>query len=66
MKKPYTQVEVDQIFVRANEVFTVFVQNISPNKWFQIEIRCLKNGNPEIFCDGLELKSFDTWSSIKD
>ena len=67
MNSPYVDTKVEFLYVKPNECVTVYIKNsLVENRWIQIEIRCRKDGTPEMFCDGLDVKSFDEWKSLKD
>lgn len=61
MLKPFKYISIDFINVNENETLTVYLKDVKDNSYIQVELRVNHDGVSEIFCDGIEVKSFDMW-----
>lgn len=55
--------DFDEIPVDPGETLTIWVKG--KTQWIQVEIRVLKNGTPEIFCDS-QVRPFSDWYKLEE
>lgn len=61
MKDVEVKSRVDSLTVKDGECLTVYLQVREKSiLHIQVELR-VNRGKPEIFCDGVDIKSFDDW-----
>jgi len=66
MRKPSFRATIDEITVERGETLTVWLNtaHFGKRKGIQVELRVDKDGQPEIFNDGLKIQSMDKWKAL--
>jgi len=61
---PEITIPISEMNIKAGETLTVVVQDRNREPII-VEIRCLKDGTPELFCDKLEALPFKEWRRMQ-
>ncbi len=66
---PQVTIDIENVLVQPGQTLHVWLRGIAErgreSPQIQVELRVRPDGIPEIFCDGIEVQSFEVWKPLE-